>query len=57
VVSKKFKDEMSLDSDKFGDKKDNGKPVPASLNEFTTPIMLPTVFQIPQTSHQPFIVE
>jgi hypothetical protein len=50
VVSKKSNDEMSRDSDKFGDKKlDNGKPVPATLNEFTTPtIMLQTIPQIPQ---------
>jgi hypothetical protein len=49
---------MSRDSDKFGDKKlDNGKTVLSALNGFTTPIMLPTVPQIPQTSHQPFSVE
>ena len=58
MVSKKSKDEMSRDSDKFGDKKlDNGKLVVGALNGFTTPIMLPTVLQIPQTSHQAFSVE
>ena len=49
---------MSRDSDKFRDKKlDNDKPVLVALNGFTTPIMLPTVLQIPQTSHQTFSVE
>jgi hypothetical protein len=53
VVSKKFQDEMSRDSDKFGDKKiDNGNPIPGALNEFTTPIMLLTIPKIPQRSHQ-----
>ena len=42
MVSRKFQDEMSRNRDKFGDKKlDNGKPVPAVLNEFTTPILFP----------------
>ena len=58
MVSKKSKDEMSHDSDKFGDKKlDNGKLVVGALNGFTTPIMLLMVLQIPQTSHQPFNTE
>ena len=49
---------MSPDSDKFGDKKlDNGKLVVGALEGFTTPIMLPTIPQIPQMSHQPFSVE
>ena len=58
MVSKKFQDEMSRDSAKFGDKKlDNGKPVFTALNGFTKPIMLLTIPQIPQKSHQPFRVE
>jgi hypothetical protein len=47
VVSKKFQDEMSPDSDKFRDKKlDNDKPVLVALNGFKTPIMLLTVPKI-----------
>ena len=69
MVSKKK--EMLRDSDNFGDKKfDTGKPVLAIdsnvsekpsnwylSKEFTTAMMLSTVPQIPQTSHQPFNVE
>ena len=33
------------------------QPSQTRSNEFSTPIMLPTVPQIPQTSHQPFSVE
>ena len=44
---------MSRDSDKFGDKKlDNGKLVLVALNGFTTPIMILTIPQIPQRSHE-----
>ena len=49
---------MSRDNNKFGDKRlDNGKPVLAALNGFTTPIMLLTIPQISQRSNQPFSVE